>query len=360
MWIEQTANGKYKACERYIDPISGKTKKASITIEKDTKAARKAAQQALTAKIEKLQRITKTITIGELTDKYLEYKKDTVKPSTYRVTEQCGNFFKATFGSDAIVQNLTAGYVFDKIKDNSKTKGMANVRIMQFKAMIRWAYKHDYIQTKDWADKIDSVIIKKVEKPIKEMYLERIDLQKFLSGIDNAHVRLLSEFLALSGLRIGEALALLDADVDGTYIHVTKTYDSVLHETMDSPKTETSFRDVFIQPELRSTIKKVRLYRELLYPNFTPADLFFPQAMCYDQYRRLLASYSQKILGRTVTPHMLRHTHVSLLAEQGVPLEAISRRLGHNRTTITREIYLHITSGQKEKDNEAVGAVRML
>ncbi|WP_252520288.1 tyrosine-type recombinase/integrase [Streptococcus infantarius] len=46
--------------------------------------------------------------------------------------------------------------------------------------------------------------------------------------------------------------------------------------------------------------------------------------------------------------HIFRHTHISFLAEQGVPLEAIQDRVGHNRGSRVTNIYLHVT--QKIKD----------
>lgn len=36
MWIEETKNGKYKAVERYTDYLTGKQKKVSVTMEKNT------------------------------------------------------------------------------------------------------------------------------------------------------------------------------------------------------------------------------------------------------------------------------------------------------------------------------------
>ena len=47
MWIEKRENGSYKVRERYIDPMTGKQRIASIT----TKAARKAAESVLRDKI---------------------------------------------------------------------------------------------------------------------------------------------------------------------------------------------------------------------------------------------------------------------------------------------------------------------
>ena len=44
-----------------------------------------------------------------------------------------------------------------------------------------------------------------------------------------------------------------------------------------------------------------------------------------------------------IHPHIFRHTHASLLAEAGIDLVQIMKRLGHADDTTTRQIYLHIT-----------------
>lgn len=58
-----------------------------------------------------------------------------------------------------------------------------------------------------------------------------------------------------------------------------------------------------------------------------------------------------------------RSTHcgilTAMLAEAGVPLEAISRRLGHADSKITREVYYHVTEKMKEKENEMIKKVRI-
>lgn len=51
--------------------------------------------------------------------------------------------------------------------------------------------------------------------------------------------------------------------------------------------------------------------------------------------------------------HDLRDTHASLLAKAGVPIEVISKRLGHSDISITAERYLHI---YMDRDAEAAGA----
>lgn len=46
---------------------------------------------------------------------------------------------------------------------------------------------------------------------------------------------------------------------------------------------------------------------------------------------------------RNTCKNLLRHTHASLLAEAGIDLVQIMKRLGHSDDTTTRQIYLHVT-----------------
>lgn len=64
------------------------------------------------------------------------------------------------------------------------------------------------------------------------------------------------QMLVLTGMRIGELIALDDIDVDlaNKVIRVTKTYYPATKRTT-SPKTEDSVRNIHIQPELEIIIK---------------------------------------------------------------------------------------------------------
>ncbi|MBO5389282.1 MAG: tyrosine-type recombinase/integrase, partial [Lachnospiraceae bacterium] len=63
---------------------------------------------------------------------------------------------------------------------------------------------------------------------------------------------------------------------------------------------------------------------------------------------------------KKVTPHILRHTHASLLMSQGVNIDTISRRLGHEDSKITKEIYLHVTKLLIEKDKSQIEGINLL
>lgn len=48
------------------------------------------------------------------------------------------------------------------------------------------------------------------------------------------------------------------------------------------------------------------------------------------------------------------------MMEQGIDMDAISRRLGHSNSKITREIYLHVTEKLREKENERIKSVKLI
>ena len=84
----------------------------------------------------------------------------------------------------------------------------------------------------------------------------------------------------------------------------------------------------------------------LLIPNIKTGEHL--QIAGYEKYLRVT---SEKLLGRHVTPHMLRHTHASLLAANGMTIDEIARRLGHGKSEITRRIYIHVTKKVTQNDN---------
>ncbi|HEX7065423.1 MAG TPA: tyrosine-type recombinase/integrase [Bacillales bacterium] len=60
-------------------------------------------------------------------------------------------------------------------------------------------------------------------------------------------------------------------------------------------------------------------------------------------------------LSPDLTPHSLRHTHTSLLAEAGVALDQIMDRLGHSDDQIIKNVYLHVTQNMKKEASHKFG-----
>lgn len=373
MWVEQTPSGKFKFCEEYTDYLTGKRKKVTVTLNKDTAANRRLALETLTKKIADSYNVNsyEDMTFGQLIDKYRAYQKKTVKPSTYQRNYTVGNSLLRMIGKDTLLVRLNAAYIKERLIASNKGNGTLNEYLTRLKAILTWGYENDYIEDIAFLKKLKRFNdISKKEK-IQDKYLEPEELHALLTAIDNSgceHWYYFTQILVLSGMRIGELIALKTTDVDlkAGFIHVTKTYDPN-NEIISTPKTASSIRDIYIQPELHKVLQLTNLYtrKQKILCGYSNADrLYFPSKtggyITYDVYAKFFRETTERVLGRRLTPHALRHTHASLLLAQGVSIDSISRRLGHENSKITKEIYLHVTQKLKEKDNEQIKHVQII
>lgn len=358
MWVEETSTGKYKFCERYKDK-SGKWHKVCVTLPKNRRQDRAYASDALRARI-RASMMPKpnvsTTTLESLLAAYMRYQSGVVKLQTAEGNKRKLKTVVGLLGGDTLLTDLSAPMVREKL--SAPKASTYNERLKMYKAMMRWAYREEMISDISHLDRLPKRKDLPTRVKVQDKYLEKDELVKLLSGMKVEHWKLLTEFLALSGLRIGEAIALKKEDV-GEYIHVTKTYSHVLQCITDTPKTDSSVRDVFVQDELKKCIERISEYcKEVPTPYFIGFD--DDTFISYDAYAKYFRENTDAILGRSLSPHALRHTHVALLAEAGYPLESISRRLGHADSDITKQVYMHVTERLKEKENERIRDIKLL
>jgi len=364
MWIEKTQKGTYKFIERYKDPLTDKLKKVSITMDKNTASTRKLALDELNRKIAELTStlVTDNITVKQLYDIYIKEQEENLKQSTVRRNKISVGKVVQLLGEDVIVNRLTAQYVRDKLSGQGEK---ANEYLTRFKAMINWGYENEYTDNISLVKKLKVNYEKSERQKVKGKYLETDELRKLLEHMSQGVPEwyYLTKFLVLSGLRVGEALPLYSSDVS-TYISVTKTYDAN-NKVVTTPKTDDSVREVYVQPELAEVVNSIRLFiRTKRKSNKISSRLFLHKnngdMLEYYSYLNYLKDISMAALGREITPHVLRHTHTSILAAQGVDLETISRRLGHHDSKITKAIYLHVTKELQERDNAQIRGTKIL
>lgn len=371
MWVEELKNGKFKFVERYTEYITGKTKKISVVMDKNTSSSRKLAQEELSKKINTANMlVTKSnITLHELAEKYITYQKKVVKISTYRRNYYSINSIQNILGSDILVDNLTTSYILNKFLETGKEPGTINEQIKRFKAMINWGYKNDYLQDISYISKLDYFKDISQREKIKDKYLELYEIKALLNIMSTNnmwHWYYLTNFLLLSGLRIGEAVALTTDDVDtvNRVIIVNKTYDPN-NKVTTVPKTLCSIREVYIQDELLSLVKLINIYtKEIKLLNAASNNYFFVSPNGnkaeYYAYSKYLKETSISVLDRQITIHALRHTHASLLLAEGISIDTISRRLGHENSKVTREIYLHVTNKLINADNNSIKKIKII
>ena len=228
---------------------------------------------------------------------------------------------------------------------------------------MRWGYENDLLEDVRWIDKLHPMKTVSAKEKNAHKYLEHDEIETLLSHMTYERWRLMTELLLLSGMRIGEATALLDSDVTDV-ITVNKTYARKIKK-VSTAKTETSHRQIPVQEQLKDCIARIRKFRkkDMMMYGYR-SDLFLPNHdggyASYSAYCMYFNDMTEKYIGRKEKIHSLRHTHVAMLAEAGLSLEEIARRVGHADKQITEDIYFHVTKKMAEKDKERIMNVKII
>ena len=349
MWIQKTKSG-YRMYDRY-ETLDGKIHKASVPMDRDTPQARKKAREELAKLIADKSATISEMRLKSLVELYLEHKD--VKPSTMANYENAFGKVLESLGNVS-VSKLTAPLILRQLSQIRKTQTTINRYILLLNNMLDWAHQYGYISEHI---KIRSGKVKEQKRDPELEYLEKEELAEVLDQMEGTMDYYVCKFLALTGCRIGEAAALTLSDLDDKYIHITKAYK--IENGVSTPKTAHSTRDIYIQPELRTFLKEYQKWRKihLMECGVRTERLFFNRNGGYILNNSLCVKLSKLESNKHLHPHIFRHTHVALLAEQGLSLEAIARRLGHSDSAITKKIYFHVTEKLKERDEIALSKI---
>lgn len=176
-----------------------------------------------------------------------------------------------------------------------------------------------------------------------------------------------------AGLRRGELIPLLWSDIDleaGT-ISVTKGIDlkADYGEQLKAPKTDAGWRTVYIPQILIDYLKEYR--NSLQVPNVLVCPTVHQKMytatswktswhsylldldVVYGKIPQKKTKYSKQFHGITmdnITPHMLRHTAATMMAEAGMDPATVKEQMGHEDIRTTLGVYTHITEKHQKEE----------
>lgn len=377
------SKGKYQFRQKYPDPLLSTPDKivlkvATVVLTKKTSQAWQQARTILKNKIDAKMSVSRisSITLEQLKEHYFEYldkqdkiNKDSKYQSHYIYKSHINIFLKEKdVDPSTVIENLNTPYFkryFDKMLE-TKSWSYTNVRRAALWNMFDFGLGYGYLNF----NPLQNFHLCKLETPQSELDLNIED--KYLT--DDEYHRLLAEFrkrgrndyvdfiqfLYFMGLRVGEGGSLRTKDIvkvngkyyaniNGTLMKKHKS-NSKRGQFKKKPgaKSDSSNRQVYLPPEAVKIYKRHDLGREFLFTKKTTKNAI--EANSVNRYLKRIAPYAG-IDPDKLTSHIFRHTHVSKLAEQGVPLEMIKKRVGHSDSKITEEIYYHIT-GKARTDFE--------
>lgn len=311
------------------------------------------------------------------------------KPGTIRLRKYSINKFLLYF-SNVKLKDITEE-MYQAILDDLKEKGYALNTIEGYHTTAKLIFKlatdkrmiilnptiNAYIRPDE------EVIIEDDEEELP-LYFEKDELALFLKTVRKYGLYmdyLIFLILSYTGIRVGELVALKWRNIDfkKKTISITKTYYNPVNNTkkyvLVPPKTKKSRRKIVVDEEIINELIKHKVEQEKLIMHFgnsyIDGDFIFTNYNRHPGYPILIKFVETRMarlldkvdLNSKITPHSLRHTHTSLLAEAGVGLEEIMDRLGHQDDDVTRKVYLHVTTDMKteaaDKFSELMKKTRM-
>ena len=373
MWIEERQSKKgtrYKYCERFELP-NGEIRKVSVIFNTNSSHARKQATIELQRKYEQAVKeidINKVVTYYDVAMSWLEHTEPTVKRSTHINHTIYVNKIFSYIDKALPIADLTAVTLEDVLHKVYYVENLSysytRATFTTMKAIYKHAKRKNLIPSL-----IDFEDIEIKKKPFshsdiakkQNKFLDAVELKETLMQLSkiDSRISLLFEFVSLTGLRIGELLALRysDYDKENATININGTiqydYKNSSEIKRGTPKNIYSVRNVSLSDRAVSILDSIMLEnkrRSLWFDGYIDHGYIFTSSRGnpYDiQFlnRRFKGVHLE---GKHLTTHIFRHTHISMLAELGVPLETIMQRVGHNDPNTTLSIYTHVTKSMHD------------
>lgn len=342
--------GRWKA---YVWVPSGKPngKKKQFVTGKDKEVTRR-KWEALKREAERFMPANgEDVTVDQYLNQWLDDVSCEVKPRTLQSYELTARRVVPHVGKVKL-RDLKAQHIRDLYKALERKglserldKGLSGRSRQQVHAVLRKAF-NDAVRL-ELIPSNPVALVKPPRAEQSEMQALRDDeVRALFEATKDDRLHALWVLLVNTGTRVGEALALRWGDVDwlAGEVRVTRSLQRQKGKglVIADVKTRESRRTV---PLNGPTVKALRKHQELQTVK-SNEDLIFVNT----RGGRLDPGNVRESFGRrckaggirTVRVHDLRHTAITFLINQGLPVVRVSKIVGHSRPSTTMNIYAHV------------------
>ena len=293
--------------------------------------------------------------------------------SSYRMKNQDKNILVSSALAICEKHKLRFNTYFEDVTEHlpyspETIKGHRGILRTLFNEAVRyeWINKNPVCATKIGASK-GNVTLRPVEE--KEVFSIK-ETQDFIKKLDELpeefiYRRIPVKIMLLCGLRTAEICGLRwsDIDLDKGIIHVNRnrltSKERGVYEK--DPKSKTSKRSVPMPAPLIADLKEYYKWFEIADINFDrKLDQYYIASTIYrtpiypQSLRQWLVDFEKRNGFKHISCHGLRHTYCSILLSQNVPVQTVSRYMGHSDSTVTLQVYSHFVPDTQEKVIDAL------
>lgn len=268
----------------------------------------------------------------ELAERWQKAEGPTMKPSTLcHYANALRTYVVPVFG-DRTISGINREDVQLFINEQAKRYSKSTLRSMRvvISLSLGWAKNCSWIEVNPCA----GIRLPKENggRTVKRTVLSFEQISAIASRLKEPYATLVL-FLAATGLRIGEAIAVKWSDFDKNVLHVTRR---IFDGSEDTVKTGHSKRDLPIDPELVSRMRDLG-DGEWIFRSRNGSPLNPGNAL--KRYVRPAAQIVGVDIGGW---HDFRHTATTRLRRNGVHPKVISGILGHSKVDLAEYVYDHV------------------
>ena len=350
---------KYRVFINYTDNYGKYHKKSKIAYGLDDakEAERKLGLEVLQNKTDS------KMTVWQLYDEYISVKKHEVRITTLDKTSAILKREILPVLGDVRIDKINIP-ILQKWKNSVAEKSLAvttkNNIYTEFRALLNYAVKVEYIP-KNPLNNIGNFKNPNFEAKEERLhYYTAEEFKKFIAAA-KAHIQSLNEYgyyiffniAFYTGMRKGEINALKWSDIEGDFIHVRRSVAQKIKgqpiiET--PPKNKSSYRTLQMPAPLIELLKEYKDRCRKL-SGFTDDYRVCGGISCLSDtaISNKNIQYASEAGLKPIRIHDFRHSHASLLANEGINIQEIARRLGHSKIETTWNTYSHLYPREEER-----------
>lgn len=204
--------------------------------------------------------------------------------------------------------------------------------------------------------KIVGCFKKNINSQIEHNIYTLRQFKKFLRHCDTLRKKFCFLFLYKYGPRPGEHMALRFSDNKGFIIRINHNIEEHINKEtgkreLTTPKTTSSYRTIRIDIFTKIYLIRLEKYYQKKYNDYDYDYFIFggKEPLAPTTLRRWIHEISEKAKLPYIKPHEFRHSNASFLYNKKIPLDIISKRLGHSNVSTTLNTYIHSYKGQEKR-----------
>ena len=145
------------------------------------------------------------------------------------------------------------------------------------------------------------------------------------------------------GTRPSEAMALRFCDIEGFSVHIRNSIQRRGKRELDTPKNQSSVRTLNISILMKIRILRLKHRYEKEYGSFNSEFFVFGgkkplSTSTIDRHKKMACKKAHIF---EITQHEFRHSYATRMIHKHVPIDKVSRSMGHSKVSMTCDKYLH-------------------